>query len=347
MSRRRNAGFSLLELVVAFAITSVVAAFAFQTFTAQHEAYTVVDQVTEAQQNMRAIANLLERDARAAGFMVPEAAAACAVDHTANGTTDPNPDVIFLSDANSINPANQVASLSAAITVAPALVGNQTLSLDNVVLDGAPFYDTDNDGVLDSDFQVNGGVIVANSSDPTQGTSCGVVTAVNLGGNSLQVNFVTPNAIGFAPTDDLIAVPAHVYQIVPAGAAPAPQQPQLTRNGQLLANDVEDLQLAMFFDLDTDGLVDNGEDLGSGDVGPADPPYQADNFDHRLLREIRVNLVVRSRDQGSGANANLFIQSQQQATENRAPNNAIDGFRRRVHTTTVRLRNVGFRGAVT
>ena len=60
-------GFTLIELLVALGLLSVVLLFVFGTFTYQHGTYTVVDQVSEAQQNSRAIARLIERDVRNAG----------------------------------------------------------------------------------------------------------------------------------------------------------------------------------------------------------------------------------------------------------------------------------------
>jgi Tfp pilus assembly protein PilW len=45
--------------------------------TILRDTYEVVDQVSEAQQNTRAIAGLIERDLRSAGYMVPAEAAAC------------------------------------------------------------------------------------------------------------------------------------------------------------------------------------------------------------------------------------------------------------------------------
>ena len=60
---------------------------------------------------------------------------------------------------------------------------------------------------------------------------------------------------------------------------------------------------------------------------------------HSDLREIRFNLVLRTR-----AEDPLYESGYMQATENRAALGAPDGFRRRLLTTTVRPRNIGFRG---
>jgi prepilin-type N-terminal cleavage/methylation domain-containing protein len=52
-------GFTLVELLVAIGLLAVVLLFVFDTFTYQHATYSVVDQISEAQQNSRAIARLV------------------------------------------------------------------------------------------------------------------------------------------------------------------------------------------------------------------------------------------------------------------------------------------------
>ena len=64
---RRNAGFSLIELIVAVAILGSVMVFVTQTFTLQYQTYSVIDQVSETQNNLLAVAALIERDIRNAG----------------------------------------------------------------------------------------------------------------------------------------------------------------------------------------------------------------------------------------------------------------------------------------
>ena len=60
--------------------------------TQQNRAYTVVDQVTEAQSNTRAISQILEREVRMSGSLVPEGGAACGVDNTGA------PDILYVTD---------------------------------------------------------------------------------------------------------------------------------------------------------------------------------------------------------------------------------------------------------
>jgi hypothetical protein len=99
----------------------------------------------------------------------------------------------------------------------------------------------------------------------------------------------------------------------------------------LLAEGVEDLQAAFFFDLNGNNQIDAGEWQADG-TGAND--YVAQDTDMRDLRGVRLNLVTRTRleDERFGGKA--------QARENRAAG-AADGFRRRVYTSSVRLRNMG------
>jgi type II secretory pathway component PulJ len=63
---------TLIELVVALAISFIVIAAVYRTFTSQQKTYTVQDQVAEAQQNARVAVNILMRDLRMAGYGKPK-----------------------------------------------------------------------------------------------------------------------------------------------------------------------------------------------------------------------------------------------------------------------------------
>lgn len=322
---RRRGGFSLVELMIAVAILIVVTVAVMQSFVVQNKAYTVTDQVIEAQQGLRAVAWLLERDARMTGFMVPEAAAVCAIDAT-NA-----PDTLWFTDADALDPAGATRPALGAEVLSGYTtgVGPKSLTLEDVVLDDAgPFYaDTA------ADFQIGGGAILVDADDPAGGVACGSVRFVGPG--AVSVDF--ENSLATVGTR-LILVPAHLYRIDAAAG-----EPQLLRNGRMIATGVEDLQIAFFFDRNRDGQVDDPNAAG-GELPGADGAdgYQADGYDNRDLREIRINLVTRTRQEDVDVSFGEF-----QARENRVAPGGNDGYRRRVHTSTVKLRNVGYRGSAT
>jgi prepilin-type N-terminal cleavage/methylation domain-containing protein len=334
---RRRAGFSLVELMIAVGILVVVVTAVMQSFVVQNKAYTVTDQVIEAQQSLRAVAWLLERDARMTGFLVPEAAAVCALDE------QNRPDMVWFTDADALDPNGQSRPALGAVVTGGynGSASPQDLQVDSIVLDGTPlgaggFYDLDGDGVGDSDFIEDAGAILVDLDDPGRGVACGVV--VRVAGNTVRVDFET--TIPVPPTGDrVILVPAHVYDV----QVPALGEPQLRRNGDVIATGVEDLQVAFFFDLDRDGQVD-GESVPNGEMPGADGAdvYQSDDYDNRDLREIRLSLVTRTRQPDVDISAGQF-----QPQENRVAPAGNDGYRRRVHTSTVKLRNVGYRGTAT
>jgi prepilin-type N-terminal cleavage/methylation domain-containing protein len=319
LSGKRSRGFTLIELIVSAAILAIVTLYLTDLFTRQSRAYAVVDNVTEIQQNLRAIAHLMERELRSTGMLVPEAGAFCGFDNQNTA------DVVFVTDSEALAPGG-AANLGA------SLVGNYTgsgvegVTVTSTTLDGDPFYDNDNDGVMDTDFQVGGGAIVFDPLDASRGTHCGIVVGPPPSGTNVNVDFGTLGGTPLAGTG-LQMVPAHVYRIVGT---------QLTRDGVLLADNVEDLQFAAFFDLNDNELMD-GEALeyAGSSTGPV---YDPGAFDNTELREVRVTWAARTRSADQDLTVGTF-----QAAENRVAPAGTDGFRRRVYTTRVRPRNVGQR----
>lgn len=61
-------GVSLIELLVALVICGMVVAGSYRFFITQNKAYTIQDQVIEAQQNVRVAMEILLRDLRMAGY---------------------------------------------------------------------------------------------------------------------------------------------------------------------------------------------------------------------------------------------------------------------------------------
>jgi len=320
----RNSGFTIIELMIASVIVAIVMVFTMQMFTVNNRAYVKIDSVVDTQQSVRAIASILERDLRHAGMMVPEAAGVCGVDSTTA------PDLVYISDYTAIDPSNALGVFDGAkfsnVTQVTSGTGN-SLVLDSLVIEAGtpgPAYDTDGNGVKDSDFRVNGGVIVTDLGNPGRGSACGVVTAVDLASDTITVNIKSQPLGALAGAADMIAVPALEYRI---------DSNKLYRNNLLLAEGVEDLQAVYFLDTNGNNALDAGELYGiSGNN------YSAKTSDASELRAVRFNVVTRTR-----LPDDEFTQGYFQATENRAAIAGQDGYRRRVHTAIVRMRNIGDR----
>jgi prepilin-type N-terminal cleavage/methylation domain-containing protein len=65
-------GFTLVELMVALVLSFILVGAIYRGFTFQQKAYTVQDQIAEAQQNARMAMNILIRDIRMAGYGMPD-----------------------------------------------------------------------------------------------------------------------------------------------------------------------------------------------------------------------------------------------------------------------------------
>ena len=66
--QQRKTGFTIIELLVALSISSILIAAAYRTFTAQQKVYHVQNQVMEMQQGVRVAMDILARDIRMGGF---------------------------------------------------------------------------------------------------------------------------------------------------------------------------------------------------------------------------------------------------------------------------------------
>lgn len=319
-------GFTLIELVVVLLVTGMISIFVGQTLIVTDRTFHSVDQTTASQQSLRVIGDILDHDIRHAGMMVPGAASVCGVDN------DDQPDLLYLSDSNAIDSADDTDPYSGAriAGVTNLNVGTATLTLDSLMIETGgtrPAYDTNADGTNDSDFQLNGGVIIADALDFDRGTACGRIQSVNLASDQITV-LLTAKLANTGNPAQLVAVPAHEYRI--SGT-------RLIWNGRGLSEGIEDFQVSYIFDLNGNDEVDPGETMGDGDGSD----YESDEESADNLREIQVSVVARSRLEDP-----RFPTGRLQPVENRDPVGSADGFRRRVLRTRLRLRNVGPRVGV-
>jgi prepilin-type N-terminal cleavage/methylation domain-containing protein len=326
---KKNEGFTLVEIAIVTALLGILVMGVMTFFSTQKKNASINSQIVDVQQSTRLLGDLLEQDIRHAGLMVPESAALCAIDRL------DAPDTVFLSDAGAINTVDEKRhDLAGRIQggASNIIAGTQVLTLDTLAIEFTspdPAYDTNGDGVADSDFRPGSGVIVTDAGNPSRGTACGTVDSVSLGGSQITVTIVSGVlAVLSAGSNvvDLVAVPAHLYEV--NGAT------QLIRNGAVVADDVEDLQIAVFLDDNDDRIVDPGEYRGDGVGADFNPNVE----DISSAREMRTNLLVRTRIEDPDN-----VDGRYQSSENRTAATASDGFRRRLYTSTVMLRNVGSR----
>jgi prepilin-type N-terminal cleavage/methylation domain-containing protein len=325
--KRRLAAFTLVELMIATAVLGVILVFVFGTMVTTQKKAAAVDDTVDVQQAARQIADLIERDLRHTGMMVPDAAAICGVDN------DDAPDRFYVTDPSVIQPGKDLRPLlGSTVTGATTLPASGSLfTVDTLVLEEAtpdPTFDIDGDGTLDSDFAPTGYIILADANNPGRGSACGAITDVQLP-NQIQYNLDLGGLDPVGPGSELpriVAVPAIRYSIDAQG--------RLFRGAYQLASNVEDMQLAWFFDNNENNTIDLGEYRGDG-IG-AD--YVAQGMNASLLREIRLNVVLRTESADPEITTGNPI-----ATENRTVTPTNDGFRRRVYTGVVRLRNLGRR----
>ena len=135
MSSARNAGFSLIELMVATVLVGILMIFTMQIFTDNNRAYVKTDAVVDTQQSVRVISGTLERDLRHAGMMVPEGAAVCGIDD------DAGPDLIYISDYTAILTAGATGIFDGAgiqNAISNVSAGSNTFALDSLTIESGP-----------------------------------------------------------------------------------------------------------------------------------------------------------------------------------------------------------------
>jgi prepilin-type N-terminal cleavage/methylation domain-containing protein len=335
----RHAGFSMLELMVSLAILGLIVVGVFQSFGVQHKTYVVVDQVTEAQQNLRAVTDIIERDVRLAGYMAPRGAAVCGVDQTTAA------DTLYVSDADVIGSVSALEAadpdllsgeLGVPVSNAFSAWGWSAGSGDDVTVN-LPRLWVDVSGA--ADFAVEAGIILVDRNDPDHATACGRIKTISNPSNPSASQVLTvdfgPNAYAATGSPDVVAIPGIRYALVP-GASGGPNQ--LFRNAQLLTNDVEDLQVVYYFDANDDRIVDANEIVGDAATGTY-PPLAG--VDRAQLVELRIHVITVTRDSDPNQQAPALLTP---AMANRTAASlaaGADSRRRRLHSTTVRLRNAG------
>lgn len=337
---KKDRGFTMIELMVAMSIASVVAMSGFALFSQSNWSYQVQENVGEAQQNARVAIDRISRDIRTAGFGLPEPP--YSIDFPYGGGTISFDSPITVSDSSAGPDSITVLGIGYEVgTLAGGTDENRkaddsicysktTTQEKLIVTDGA------NSTVHESRRYVSiDGVFFAELDTATQSVAC-------TGGRTLPLD--DPSILkGDFDSGTVYIIQAVEYSIAEDITGCSATNPCLVSKDysqlrganfgnvsrQLLAENIEDIQFAYGLDKQPDGEID------------CTGAYTSECFKAPLLstdsesniRAIRLTLSARTRNRDTkGA---TFRRPE---IENH-PQSDLDNYRRRILTKIVKLRN--------
>jgi len=334
-------GFTLVELLIVMAISSLVLSAVLKVFQVNQRTYAVQEEVAAMQQNVRVARMFLERDIRMAGYGVTnfydgigkiyafnftnnagasgtdrltityldEDAGACGVDPMGTPSCDSLPQVTL---KNEMNPADIEAAINESLGspdyagwVADCYCDGQ---VHPAALPGMALVVTKPDGSRTDLFFLTGTDGPNGKLSHAPNFTLGTMTYPNLVTDTYPVgstiNFFSPSTINQVTYD--------VVDLV------------LRRNGEPIAENIEDVQYGFGLDTDTDTVIDTW--INNADLTNA----QKDQ-----VRAVRINVLGRT------ASAYPDHSSTRPAIEDHSAAGAADTYYRRQLQGVVKVRNLG------
>jgi type IV pilus assembly protein PilW len=349
-ARGGEQGFTLVELMIAMLMGTLVLAGAYSVLSSSQQANAITEHTVELQQNARVALELLARDFKVAGFGMTTGI---------TGTTCTSP----VTPTDQTNGAKDTGPDSVSLIV-PSLVGT-------VVSPGVTGSSTTNT------VKLNSGSLAAAITDGFAANamfSMAGVATYTVGSLASATDTITLLASSFIQAPEVYPVGAQVfwlrcisYSISTNNATCAGGAPCLLRDGVPIADGIEDMQLAYACDgcdgTVADGVVDDIDGSGgfsscdflpntgcAGTVVGTPLPAGATSDSIRMVRISLVARQVRLEQSAEGGG-----RAQQQAALQVEDHNHADGisaagdynatsyvrYRRRLVTRTIQLKNAG------
>lgn len=349
-------GFSLVELLVTTLIATIVGMAGYVIFSSSNWSYKVQEDVSEAQQNARVAMDRLARDIRTAGFGLPDPPFSLSFTNL-SGTlpTLPNPLTSPVTVTNSTTDPDTITILGIGYEAGVLMQGGDAQcngTGDNFIclckasaVCPADFEEPDSffsSATYQSNrryISINGATFIEltnNAGDHTMSTGTGSSQRTKmklLSPATLDRDYPdnTPvhiiQAVQYTIADDLtgcsISNPCLVsrdYTMLRGGSTPGTRV--------VVAENIEDIQFAFGIDANPrDGKIDYS-------AGYDASAFSNDPTDDSSIIAVRANIAARTRGQdpkgGTGFKRPLI--------EDR-PEGAADGYRRRILTNVIKLRN--------
>ena len=253
---KRQKGFSLIEVLIALVIAMIVIAGVYRAFTVQQKNFVIQEQVSEVQQSVRTVMDLIARDIRMAGFGQPPWAV-----------------------GGSSNPVT--------ITIGPNLNNNQDLAKDENLLVFEQFYESDPSGnplaaPIPSIRYTN--AVVWTSTGP------GGSTTIDIDADGSTTGTRDGLDIDLRADADASAnrkIFSHVYKVEKITYHWVENTRSLERNNSLLATDVRDFQV-------TDRGDGSFQVVLTVETRTDDPDFAAGRRARTLTSTIRARNVITS-----------------------------------------------------
>jgi type IV pilus assembly protein PilW len=322
----KEAGVTLIELMIVLAIATFLVAGIYSLFITQSRSYSVQDQVTGVQQDARAALDIMARDIRMAGLAVGYG--------SGGGFTDGTSSIAINGFNYAVNPVNSNNAPDTLTVVLGAEALGSVLSVTGTMIqvtdDGINPKNVDYYFKNSSGNPINEKYYIGFDQQPGRLYQVSSVSGTDI----IITNFPS----GSTTTGKAYGVQAITYSVTAANGSPGLGVLRRNENAgsgaQALAGDeintfVEDLQFAYQVADDTGWYNDPSTDFPAGKT-------RAD------IRMVRINISVRTavqdatvQDSSSAAKFN-----QPQLEDHTAGLAVADGFRRRVYTTEVKIRNL-------
>lgn len=318
INRNKNKGFTLIELMIAMAIVSLVMTAIVSAFISQQDSYDTQEQVAVMQQNGRAAMSAFSLDVRIAGFGIGSVSTSY-YDTSGGGAT------AYLQAITSYNNYSNGTDRIDICYSDPSC----TAAIIDDMPDSSAILKVDTvSGFADGDL-----VIITNGTDAsilevTTVNTASLILQHNSGGDTINPpggHNIFPSG-GYPPGSKLFKVRIKSYDI--DFSDPSHPMMRMDPDGPLgngafqpFADNIEDLQFTYIF---SDGDEANSADDTDGD----------DTNDHNDIRAVRINVLART-----GRVMKHFAGNRPAIEDNAA--GATDQYRRRLLTSIIKVRNLG------
>ena len=301
--KAKNQGFTLVELLVAMAIATVVLTAIFFTFKSQQDSYVVQNQVAMTQQNVRGAMQLISRDIQMAGYYTNFESSIITMNWDDMGADESMHPIIYARDNISAVGDNIKDNTDLIVIVKASMENGRQLAFGEVASGSTASSTLRDAGNLTQDKY---GLLVKNDLSRAE-----LFQVLNDTGNiSLSKPPYPPSKSlveTYSEDDWIFRADIIIYYVSDADS----EHPNLMRRNlgnneeaQVLAEDIDNLQFR--YVLDDGSVVDSG-------------------FNERNVRAVEIYLLGRTRDIIRGY----------------TDPNTGDGYRRRLLKAKIKTRNIG------